>query len=158
ATTGQRALRSAPLQLLIVEDSVADALLLVQELQRAGFDPKWKRVETEAEYLAGLAEQPDVILADYLLPQFSGLRAVELLRKRRLEIPFVLVSGAIGEDRAVETMRRGATDYLLKDRIGRLGGAVESALEQQWLRDERRRMEQQLALQATALATAANAI
>jgi PAS domain S-box-containing protein len=92
------------------------------------------------------------------MPKFSGLRAMDLLHERGLDIPFILVSGTVGEETAVEAMKHGITDYLLKDRIGRLGNAVERALDQKQLRAERQRMEQQLALQAAALASAANAI
>jgi DNA-binding NtrC family response regulator len=146
------------LNILLVEDSPEDAELLVAELRRGGFEPQWKRVETEADYRAGLEDAPDLIIADYTLPQFGGLRAVDLLQERGLDIPFILVSGTVGEEKAVEAMKHGATDYLLKDRIERLGNAVESALEQKRLRDERGRMQKQLALHAAASENAANAI
>src|SRR6266481_51451 len=147
-----------PLNLLIVEDSQHDAELLAGELRKAGFDPDWKRVETEDDYHASLQNSPELIISDYAMPQFSGLRAMDLLRERKLDIPFILVSGTLGEENAVEAMKHGATDYLLKDRLGRLGSAVEHALEQKRLRDECGRMEQQLAQQATALETAASGI
>src|SRR5690349_24322150 len=131
-----------PINILIVEDSSDDALLLVHELKSAGFDPKWRRVETEADFRAGLEELPDVIISDYTMPSFGGLRAVDLLRKRGLDIPFILVSGTVGEEKAVEAMKHGVTDYLLKDRIERLGNAVERALEQKRLRAEHRRMQE----------------
>ena len=140
-----------PIKLLIIEDSANDAELFAAELRSAGFEPKWKRVETEAGYRASLEELPDLIISDYRMPHFSGLRAVDLLHERGLDIPFILVSGAEGEEQAVEAMKHGVTDYLLKDRIGRLGNAVERALEQKRLRDERGRMQQQLAFQAMAL-------
>ncbi|MBE0544401.1 MAG: PAS domain S-box protein [Verrucomicrobia bacterium] len=149
---------STLLNILIVEDSEDDTLLLLHELRRAGFEPEWKRVETEPDFLAELENAPDLILSDYSMPQFSGLRAVDCLRERGLDIPFILISGTIGEEAAVEAMKHGVTDYLLKDRLGRLGHAIERALDQKKLRDERNRMQQQLALQATALQTAANAI
>ncbi len=135
-----------PLQVLIVEDNPADAELMVLELQAGGFDPDWRRVETEGDYCACLDQPPlpDVILSDYRLPDFDGLRALQLLQQRGLDIPFILVSGAIGEDVAVECMRQGAADYLLKDRLARLGLAVAHALEQKKLRDEKRRAEQAL--------------
>src|SRR5580658_10058597 len=130
-----------PLNILIVEDSPDDTDLALRELRRAGFEPKWKRVETEPDFLAEIDKSPDIILSDYSMPQFSGLRAVELLRKSGLDIPFILISGTVGEDIAVEAMRQGATDYLLKDRIARLGVAVEQALEKKRLRDEAKRVE-----------------
>jgi len=132
---------SQPLQLLIVEDRPEDAELLLLELKRAGFDPHSTRVDTEPEFLSELGKMPDIILSDFAMPQFSGLRAAELLQTSGLDIPFILISGTVGEDLAVEAMKRGATDYLLKDRTARLGKAVEQALQQKRLRDERRRTE-----------------
>jgi signal transduction histidine kinase len=132
-----------PLNVLLVEDSPNDAELHVAELCRAGFDPKWKRVETEADFLAELKKSPDIILSDYSMPQFNGLRAAKLLRESGLNIPFILISGTVGEDVAVEAMRHGATDYLLKDRIARLGQAVERALREIRERAERKRLEAQ---------------
>jgi len=136
---------STPLQILIVEDSQDDAELMVAELRRADFDPRWKRVETEPDFLAELAKIPDLILSDYSMPEFSGLRAAELVKASGLNIPFILISGTVGEDVAVAAMKHGATDYLLKDRIVRLGKAVERALEERRLREERQRTETALA-------------
>ncbi len=135
-----------PLDVLIVEDSQDDADLILAELRHAGFAPKWKRVETEPAFLAEIKNSPDIILSDYSMPQFSGLRAAELLQASGLNIPFILISGTVGEDVAVEAMKHGATDYLLKDRIARLGLAVDHALEQKRLRDERKRAEASLNL------------
>ena len=132
---------SKPLHILILEDSAADTELNLRELRRAGFDPQWKRVETEADFLAALDTAPELILADYSLPKFDGLRALKLLRERGLDIPFILVSGMVGEEAAVEAMKQGATDYLLKDRIARLGTAIERALEDKQLRGEKRHAE-----------------
>jgi PAS domain S-box-containing protein len=140
-----------PLNILMLEDSPDDAALIIDELKNAGFDPKWIRVETEDDYRASLEDSPDLIISNYTMPGFGGLRAMDLLRERGLDIPFILISSTVGEEQAVEAMKRGATDYLLKDRIGRLGNAVERALEQKRLRDERGRMQEQLAFQATAL-------
>jgi PAS domain S-box-containing protein len=133
-----------PLNILLVEDSPDDAELILAQLRRDGFDPRWRRVQTAAEFLAELEKLPDIILSDYSLPQFNGLRATELLRDSGLNIPLILISGTMGEESAVEAMKRGATDYLLKDRIARLGNAVERALEQKRLRDERQRAEEEL--------------
>src|SRR5689334_17624461 len=104
----------APLNILIVEDSKDDAEMLVYELRKAGFAFNWKRVDTESEYLRSLEDAPDVILSDYSMPRFSGLRAAQILRERGLDTPFILISGTIGEEMAVEAMKQGATDYLLK--------------------------------------------
>lgn len=135
---------TTPLRLLILEDREEDAELMLHELRRAGFDPQWHRVDTEADFLAHLDQELDVILADYSLPQFDAQRALEHLKKRGLDMPFIIVSGCIGEERAVECMKYGATDYLLKDRLTRLGQAVRKGLEERLLRNERHRVEEQL--------------
>lgn len=133
-----------PLRVLILEDRSSDAELMLHELHRAGFGPHWQRVETEVDYLAHLHAGFDLILADYALQQFDALRALSLMQERALHIPFIVVTGAISEEIAVECMKHGATDYLLKDRLARLGPAVVQALEQKRLGDERRRVEQAL--------------
>src|SRR5687768_9094186 len=117
------------LRVLIVEDNPADAELVMWELTRAGFEPSGHRVETESEYLANLETEPEIVLADYNLPRFSALRALQLLRERRLDIPFVVVSGTIGEEAAVAMMRQGAADYLLKNHLEGLGRTVTRALQ-----------------------------
>src|SRR5258708_37107191 len=118
------------LRVLIVEDRIADAELVLDELAQAGFAPDWQRVDSEVDFLACLDPSFQIILADYNMPQFNAIRALELLQQRDLDIPFILVSGSIGEDLAVRAMKQGATDYLLKDRLGRLGEAVSHALRQ----------------------------
>jgi len=125
---------AVPLKILIAEDLPDDADLIIAHLRRAGFEPVATRVETEAEFLAELRNLPDIILSDYSMPRFSGLRAAQLTQQSGLNIPFILISGTVGEDAAVEAMKHGATDYLLKDRIVRLGPAIERALEQKRLR------------------------
>ena len=126
-----------PLHVLILEDSETDAELVLYELRRAGYEPDWRRVDNEAEYLEWLSPALDVILADYTMPQFNALRALQILKSRGLEIPFIIVTGTVGEEVVVECMRLGATDYLLKDRLGRLGSAVERALLEKNLNDEK---------------------
>jgi signal transduction histidine kinase len=116
---------------------------MVAELRDAGFDPQWQRVETEANYVAQLHAAPDLILSDFNLPQFNGLRALRLLRERKLDIPFLFVSGTIGDDVAVQALKEGAADYLIKDRLARLGQAVRSALELRHAREELLKTEQQ---------------
>src|SRR6202165_2815097 len=140
---------SRPLRLLILEDRPEDADLALRQLRRAGFDPTWRRVEDEQGFKANLDPELDLIIADYHQPQFDALRALKLMQEAGLEIPFVLVSGAVGEDMAVAAVRLGAADYVLKDRLGRLGTAVENALEQAKLR--RRQQEGQKALEHQAL-------
>lgn len=127
-----------PLNLLLVEDNPNDAELVLRQLDRSGFDVDWVRVETEADFLAALQRGPDLILSDYDLPQFSGLRALILLRESGIDLPLLIVSGTIGEETAVAAMREGAADYLMKDRLVRLGQAVTQALDQGHLRRERR--------------------
>jgi len=135
---------SVPLRVLILEDRPTDAELMLRELHQVGYEPDWRRVETEPDYLACLVPTLDVILADYTLPQFDALRALHFLQDRGLDIPFIVVTGSVGEEAAVECMQQGATDYLLKDRLGRLGPAVEHALQQKHLRDEKRQAEDAL--------------
>ena len=101
-------------------------------------------METEAAYLAHLDQSWDVILADYHLPQFDALRALRHMQECELAVPFIIVSGNLGEEMAVQCVKQGATDYLLKDRLTRLGQAVGQALEQQHLRNARRQAEQTL--------------
>jgi CheY-like chemotaxis protein len=132
------------LRVLLVEDNAADAEIMAYELRRAGFDLDWERVDTEPGYLAGLARNPDLILADYTLPQFSALQSLELLAERGLDIPCIVVTGPVGEEAAVECLRCGATDYLLKDRLTRLGQAVAQALQARELRAAKWRAEQTL--------------
>ncbi len=133
-----------PLHLLLVEDNPADAELVLRELRRAGFEPTWLRVQTKEDYCAKLGPHLQIILSDYAMPQFDGLSALKLLEERGLDIPFIIVSGTIGEETAVAAMKRGAVDYLLKDRLGRLGQAVIQALEQNRLRKERIRADEAL--------------
>ena len=120
-----------PLRALIVEDDAADAELMAAELRRSGFELSWERVQTEEDYLSRLAESPEIVLADYALPQFSGGRALELLQQAGLSIPFIVVSGTIGEEASAEIIKRGATDYVLKGSLTRLGPAVTRALQGQ---------------------------
>ena len=89
---------ATPVNILIVEDSATDAELVMSQLRRDGFDPQWRRVETEFEFLAELEKLPDIILADYSMPQFSGLRAAQLAKEKGSGIPFILISGTVGEE------------------------------------------------------------
>lgn len=130
-----------PIKVLVLEDMPADAELMIHELRRSGFDPEWWRVDTEQDYLASLSVPMDIILSDYSLPQFDALKALQHLLNRQLDIPFIIVSGAITEETAVECMKLGAADYLIKDRLARLGQAVTHALEQKRLREERKKAD-----------------
>ena len=126
-----------PLKILLVEDNPHDAELMLRELRRDGYEVESCRVDCEEDFLARLPGGFDMILSDFALPQFNGLRALELLKQSGLDIPFILVSATIGEEMAVVAMKQGATDYLLKDRLTRLGLAVGHAVEQHRLRQER---------------------
>ncbi len=141
--------RSIPLRILVVEDVAADAELLLREVRRAGYAPEATRVETEDDFLHRLGSMPDLILADYSLPQFNAPRLLELLRQRDHDIPVIVVTGAVSEDVIVACMQQGASDYLFKDRLGRLGQAVSRALAEKRQRDEQRHLrEAQLRLAA----------
>ncbi|HZM47749.1 MAG TPA: EAL domain-containing protein [Burkholderiales bacterium] len=134
------------IRVLIVEDAPADAELCQRELRRAGIRFTARCVEREPEFERALIEfTPDLILSDFSMPTaFDGLTALDLTRAKSTDIPFVFVSGTIGEDRAVEAMRRGATDYVLKDRLGRLGPVVRRAMQEAEERKARRKAEEEI--------------
>jgi two-component system, cell cycle sensor histidine kinase and response regulator CckA len=133
------------LHILIVEDSEDDLLLLLRELRRGGYTPDYVRVETAAEMQAALDRQSwDIVIADYTLPRFSGPEALELLQQKQQDIPFIIVSGTIGEEAAVAAMRSGAHDYLLKDNLTRLVPAVARELRESQERQQRLWAEQAL--------------
>ena len=116
------------LRILMLEDVATDAMLIEHELIRAGMKFNLLAVETCAGFEQGLLDyRPSLILADYSLPSFDGLSALAIARQAAPEVPFIFVSGAIGEERAIEAMKNGALDYVLKDRLGRLVPAVQRA-------------------------------
>ena len=133
---------SQPIRVLILEDSVTDAELEVRGLRHAGFEPEWTVVETEEDFLRNLHGGVDLVLSDNNMPRMHAFRALELLKESGLDIPFIIISGTIGEETAVEAMRLGAADYLLKDRLGRLGPAVKAVLDRHRLQRERIAAEQ----------------
>lgn len=134
-----------PLNVLIVEDSEDDALLLVHELRREGYDVSYQRVETSDAMSAALSEGIwDIVFADYTMPRFSGTDALELLRTRDLDIPFIFVSGTMGEDTAVEAIRKGANDYLIKGNLKRLVPAIKRELREVEVRRQRKLAEEEL--------------
>ncbi|HVS52138.1 MAG TPA: PAS domain S-box protein [Opitutaceae bacterium] len=132
------------IRLVLLEDNPADAELIVENLRDAGFALEWRRVEDAAGLIAALAAPCDVLLADYSLPQFGALAALRLVRERGIDVPVIVVSGSIGEERAIECIRAGAADYLLKDRPARLGHIVAAVLEQRELRRRSRAAEEDL--------------
>ncbi|TKB67252.1 MAG: diguanylate cyclase [Nitrospira sp.] len=135
---------SVPFHLLILEDNLSDAELMVEMLLASGFDPTWKRVDNELDYLAALSPCLDLILSDFSMPQFDAQRALHLMRERGLDIPFIIVSGCVDEDIAVQCMKDGASDYLLKDRLARLGQAVTQALNRKHLQTAKKAVEERL--------------
>jgi|CXWL01.1.fsa_nt_gi signal transduction histidine kinase len=137
----------ADLRILLVEDDPLDAELVVRELQKSGYDPEWHRVDTQAEFTKRLAQDPpDIIISDHVMPQFSSTEALKCLHESRLTTPFIVVSHAIGDEEAVGLMREGAADYILKDRMARLGEAVRLGLEKQRLRLQYAEAQQDLRL------------
>ena len=134
-----------PLRVLIVEDSEEDTLLIVRELKRGGFNPIHERVETAEGMKAALSTKTwDLILADYSMPHFSGLEALKLSKENGLDLPFIIVSGSIGEDVAVEAMKLGAHDYLMKNNLSRLIPAIEQELREAEVRRKLKHSEKAL--------------
>jgi two-component system, cell cycle sensor histidine kinase and response regulator CckA len=133
-------------RVLILEDRKSDLELIVHELRQAGFDPQYRHVTNERDFRASLADGWDLVLADYTLPQFDALRALRIVRETIQNLPFIVVTGSISEEAAVLCMKEGATDYLLKDRLARLGGAVRQALEGRRLQAEKARATEQIRL------------
>jgi PAS domain S-box-containing protein len=135
---------SLPLRVLLVEDSTSDTQLILRQLERDGLTVECRRVDNEADFRAALSWTPDLILSDYSLPNFNGLRALQITKQQGLDIPFILVSGAVGEDVIVNVIKQGADDYVMKDRLTRLGSAIHNALEQKRLREEKKRSDDAL--------------
>src|SRR4029077_16017069 len=106
-----------------------------------GFDPVWQRVDSEQAYIDSLSPDIEIILSDYQMPQFDGLHALKLMQEHDLEIPFIVVSGAIGEEVAVEAMRSGGNDYLMKGNLAKLGPTIKRELNEAENRRARRRAE-----------------
>jgi two-component system cell cycle sensor histidine kinase/response regulator CckA len=151
---GRRTLRA-----LIVEDSADDAEMLLIQLRRAGFDPVFERVESAEQMTAALASAPwDIVLSDHSLPGFDAPEALRLARASDPIVPFVVVSGVIGQESAVAMMRAGAGDYVLKEDLARLAPVVERELREAENRRERRRIEQQHARDALILANVRDAV
>src|SRR5438477_2958950 len=133
------------LRVLHVEDSERDVALLTRHLTRAGYALTSARVETPEAMSAALKDKEwDVILCDYSMPHFNAIRALELLKETGLDIPFIIISGTVGEATAVEAMRAGANDYLMKDNLVRLAPTIERELHEAENRRARRRAEEEL--------------
>ncbi len=136
---------NAPLQILHLEDDPADAHLVKSILQAEGIACVITHVKAKADFAAALDENRfDLVLSDYTLPAFDGLSALEIVRQQDPHLPFIFVSGTLGEEAAVESLKRGATDYVLKDRLARLGVAVQRAMREAAEHAQRRKLEAQL--------------
>jgi PAS domain S-box-containing protein len=134
-----------PIRVLLLEDSHLDAELTLSSLAEGGVACRATRVDTRAAYLTELRAGPiDLILADYSLPSFDGVTALKMARELRPEVPFIFVSGALGEELAIETLKNGATDYVLKHRLDRLAPAVQRALREARERTERLHVQEAL--------------
>jgi signal transduction histidine kinase len=149
----------ALLRVLQIEDNLLDGELVLHELRREGFEVAAEVVQTPAEFRLRVRENPpDVVLADYNLPQWKGVEALEILRNQGLDIPVIVVSGALGDVKAVECIKQGATDYVLKDSLARLPTAVRRALREKRLREQRRQAEADLARKILELARSNQAL
>lgn len=147
------------LRILILEDVETDAELVLDELSEAGLVFTSRCVQDKASYLKSLDEfSPDVILSDYSLPSFDGLSALKHALDQCPDVPFIFVSGALGEETAIELLKQGATDYVLKSRLSRLGPAVSRALQEAKERKERKMAVEALELKSRSLAEANTAL
>jgi signal transduction histidine kinase len=144
---------STKLRVLLVEDNPADVELVLLALRKDGFDVSSDVVQTVEEFMLRIRKTGyDVILADYNLPQWSGMEALELLRRENQDVPLIVVTGYLGEEKAVECIKQGATDCVLKDHLARLPLSVGRALEEGRLRQQRRQSEEELARKVSELA------
>jgi two-component system, cell cycle sensor histidine kinase and response regulator CckA len=131
-----------PLRVLVIEDSEDDTLLLVRTLRKAGYAPAYKRIETATAMVEAVERQGwDLIISDHSMPHFSAVKALEILKQKNVDVPLIIVSGTIGEDSAVEAMRHGAADYIMKGNAGRLIPAIERELREARNREAKRRSE-----------------
>lgn len=133
------------IRILLVEDCDDDGVLLMAELRGAGFDPDYQRVETAEQMAAALEDGPwDLIISDYTLPRFNAPAALALVNQKEIDVPFFVVSGAVGEETAVAMMRAGAHDYFLKNKLTRLSAAVERELREAEVRRQRQQVQDAL--------------
>ena len=136
---------STPLHVLMIEDSEDDTLLILRELRRCGYDPVFERVDTAAAMKTALQTQHwDIVLADYSMPTFSAPAALVLIKESGIDLPFIIISGSIGEEIAVAMMKAGAHDYLMKDNLTRLAPAIERELTETGVRCKRHQAEAML--------------
>ncbi len=141
----QKAQRASRVRILIVEDNESDVELALHTLRTDGFLPSYDVVQTSTDFLDRIRKHTyDVVLADYSIPGWNGMETVEILRREDLDIPVIVVSGALGEQNAVECIKQGAADYVLKDHLPRLSQSVRRAIREKELRDENRRAQAEL--------------
>ena len=141
-----RPVAATKLRVLIVEDDLSDAELVVHALERSGFDLERDTVQSPEEFKQKMRKNGyDIVLADYRLPGWSGMETVQILRRVGLDVPVIMVSGALGEDKAVECIKLGAADYVLKDNLARLPESVRRAMRERKLREENRQVLEELA-------------
>ena len=147
------------LRVLLVDDSEDDAELILRQLRSGAYDPRWERVDTPEAMTNSLNREPwDVILCDFKMPRFSAPEALKLVQEREIDIPFIIVSGGIGEDTAVAMMKAGAHDFLMKDNLARLIVAIEREMREARIRREMKRAEEGLRIKDWAIESALNAI
>ena len=138
-------LRETKVGILLVEDNADDAFFILSELKKSGIAHVARTVSQREQFVSALAEfKPDLVLSDYKLPEFAELEPLRLVRERSPELPFILVTGALGEELSVEVIKEGATDYILKDRLFRLVPAVQRALREAEERRRRREADELL--------------
>src|SRR5437868_3056543 len=131
----------SPINILFVEDSPADVELSLRALKQDGVEAAWRRVDSEKALREELgATKPDAVLSDFSMPGFDGASALRIVLEEMPDVPFIFVSGTIGEERAIEAIRSGATDYVLKNNLRRLGTAVKRALVEYAERSEARKV------------------
>ncbi len=146
-----------PIRILMVEDSEDDALLLIRTLKKNGYEPQARRVQTAEDMTAALTKESwDIILCDYHMPGFSGMEALALIKQINLDIPIIIVSGAIGEETALECIYRGADDYVMKGKLARLGIAITRVLEKRDMNLKQRQNEEALRQSEEKFKTIAN--
>src|SRR3979409_213569 len=134
-----------PLRVLVAEDSESDAELVQRELKRGGLDFQSRRVQTESDFRRELDEfQPHLVISDFSMPQFNGPKALAIAREARGDIPFIFISGTIGENVAVDMMKAGADDYVMKGNLARLLPALERELREAEGRRSRRLAEERM--------------
>lgn len=142
-----------PIHVLLVEDNAADCQLILRELRVGGFEVTSAMAQTPEQFREAVsAHCPDIVLADYNLGQWRGIEALTILRELKLEVPLILVSGALGDVTAVDCIKRGATDYVLKDALARLPMCIRRALDEKYLHEQRRKAEKELAHKVEELA------